>query len=176
MRLLLMPRESSWWIWLATGILLALGLAGAGSAFVGAILLSAAQTGSQLRRHASLRAYPVQIRVTYTALLIVCFMPFLRWLYWLPCVGTFALVLFGYCLLARVLSLMPWNRTGQMSFALVRRALLTPPGIGNAAHGLPDRGCPGGRCELEACIPARSEKTPARSVSRSPRPAQFGRA
>jgi hypothetical protein len=48
MRLLLLPGESSWWIWLATASLLAAGLAGAEIAFVGAILLSAAQTGSQL--------------------------------------------------------------------------------------------------------------------------------
>jgi len=130
MRLLLMPRETSWWIWLATASLLAVGLAGAEIAFIGASLLSAAQTGSQLRQHKSLRPYPVQIRVAYTALLIVCFAPFLRWLYWLPTLGTFALVLFGYCLLARVLSLMLWNRTERLTFDLVYRTLFTAPVIG----------------------------------------------
>ena len=158
MRLLLMPGEASWWIWLATASLLAAGLAGAEIAFVGAILLSAAQTGSQLRQHESLRSYPVQIRAAYTALLIVCWMPFLRWLYWLPCVGTFALILFGYCLLARVLALMPWNRTAAITPALLWKTFFTPPMMGNAAHGLPAAACPGGLCELEACVGGRAGK------------------
>jgi hypothetical protein len=156
MRLMLMPRETSWWIWLATATLLAAGLAGAEIAFVGAILLSAAQTGSHLRQHHSLRPYPVQIRVAYTALLILCYLPIMRWLYWLPCVGTFALVLVGYCLLARVLSLMPWNRTEPITPALLWRTFFTPPIAGSAAHGLPATGCPGAICESEACIGARS--------------------
>ena len=134
------------------------GLAGAEIAFVGAILLSAAQTGSHLRQHQSLQPYPVQIRVAYTALLILCYLPFIRWLYWLPCVGTFALVLVGYCLLARMLSLMPWNRTETITAALVWRTFFTPPVVGNAAHGLSVGGCPGGLCELEACVGARSSK------------------
>jgi hypothetical protein len=84
-------------------------------------------------------------------------MPFLRWLYWLPCVGTFALILFEYCLLARVLALMPWNRTAGITPALLWKTFFTPPIMGNAAHGLP-AGCPGGICELEACVGERASK------------------
>jgi len=42
-------------------------------------------------------------------------------------VGTFALVLFGYCLMARILSLLPGNRTEPVSLDLILRTFLTPP-------------------------------------------------
>jgi len=158
MKFMLMPTETSWWIWLANALLLTAGLVWTEVAFVGAILVSAAQTGFYLRKHDSFMPYPVQIRVAYTALLIVCFAPFLRWFYWLLAVGTFARVLFGYCMMARGLSLMPWNRTEQLSVDLLRRTFFTPPVIGNVAHGLSDSGRMGGVCELEARVAARPSR------------------
>ena len=44
MKLMIMPKQMSWWTWTITAILLAVGLAGYPEAFVVAILLSAAQT------------------------------------------------------------------------------------------------------------------------------------
>lgn len=52
----------------------------------------------------------VRIRAAYTALLLVCLLPFMRWLDWLPIVGTLSLIVFGYCLIARTLSLLSRNR------------------------------------------------------------------
>ena len=156
MKFMLMPRESSWWIWLATALLLVAGLVWTEVAFVGGILLSAASAGFHLQKYHSFTPYPVQIRLAFTALMIVCFAPFLRWFYWLLAGGALARVLFGYCMMARVLSLMPWNRTEHLSFDLVRRTFLTPPVIGNAAHGLSDSGRVGGVCELEARVAARA--------------------
>jgi hypothetical protein len=150
MKLLLMPDAPSWWVWTATASLLAIGLSGHPDAFLGAIALSAVQTVFFIIRDCNLAAYPVQIRVAYTALLVASFLPPLRWLYWVPMVGTFALVLVGYCLMARLLSLMRWNRREPLTFDLVRRTLLTPPVVGSARHGLPATGCPGGICGLEA--------------------------
>lgn len=150
MKLFLMPRLLSWWVWAVTAVLLAIGLAGRSEALVAAIVLSAAQTIFFAVRERDLAVYAVQIRVAYTAFLVVYFVPPLRWLYWVPMLGTFALVLFGYCLMARLLSLMPWNRREPLTFDFVRRALFTPSVIGNAQHGLPADGCPGGICSLEA--------------------------
>jgi hypothetical protein len=59
----------------------------------------------------------------------------LNWLFWLPAIGTPAQVLFGYCTLARCLSLMPWNRREPLSTELVRRTFLSA-GQGQRDAGL----------------------------------------
>jgi hypothetical protein len=141
MKLLLMPKEPTWWVWLVTALLLACGLAWHPAGFVAAIALSAAQSAWFAWKLRDLWAYPVQIRVAYTGLLLLCLTPLLRWLYWLPTVGTAALLLFGYCLMARMLSLMPWNRVANLSPTLLRQTFFTPPIPGNARHGLPASGC-----------------------------------
>lgn len=146
-----MPGEPSWWAWLLIEGFLVSGLAGVAGALPVAAGLAGAQAAFLLGRHRSVAPYPVQIRLAYAALLAVCLLPALNWLAWLPAVGTGALLAFGYCLLARVLSLMPWNRSQPLDWALVRRALFSPPVPGHPGHGLPGvAACPGGVCEREA--------------------------
>ncbi len=146
----LMPREFTWWVWLATAVLLVIGLAGYPAAFLAAIGLTVAQTLLFIVRERSFRPSPVQTRLAYAALLVICFVPSLRWLYWLPTIGTFALVLYGYCLMARFLSLLPWNRTEKITLSLLRHTFLSPPALGKASQGLAQAGCPGGFCSIEA--------------------------
>lgn len=145
-KLMLMPAEPTWWVWLLTAILLAIGLMGYASAFLAAIGLTIAQTLFFLARGHSITSSPVQTRTAYTALLIVCFVPGMRWLYWVPTVGTFALVLCGYCLMARFLSLLPWNRTERITSDLLRHTFLSPP----ALERVVEKSCPGGVCSIEA--------------------------
>jgi hypothetical protein len=149
MKLMLMPSEGTWWTWLITALCLACGLAGYPAGFTGAIVISVAQTLWFLQRHRALAAFPVQIRIAYTALLLVCLVPLMRWLFWLPTLGTFALVLFGYCLMARVLSLMPWNRSERLSSRFVARAFLTPPSRRHPHHGMPGADAGVCACTLE---------------------------
>jgi hypothetical protein len=116
---------------------------GYSSGFYAAIGISLIQTVTYSYNEKSALAFPVQVRFAYTGLLILCQVPGLGWLYWVPTVGTLVLVLFGYCLMARILSLLPLNRTEPMSLDLVRRTFLTPPALGNVHHGLPAAGfCP----------------------------------
>jgi hypothetical protein len=151
MKLFLMPQKATWWVWLVTATLLAVGLAGHDAGFHAAIALSVAQCGWFLQKHRAWSPYPVQIRVAYTACLIMYLLPGLRWMFWVPMLGTFALVVFGYCLMARLLSLMPWNRTVPVTAQLLARTFFTAPVLGRADHGLSlEDGCPGGVCELEA--------------------------
>ena len=157
-KFLLMPSTLSWWIWLIIALCLTAGLIGFFSGYYAAIVISVIQTVVFSFREGSLFAFPVQIRLAYTGLLFLCQVPFLGWLYWVPTVGTFALVLFGYCLMARILSLLPGNRTVPMSRALIRRTFLTPPVPGNVHHGLAAAGCPGGACVLEGRIAALSAR------------------
>jgi hypothetical protein len=94
----------------------------------------------------------VQIRIAYSLLLIACYLPVMRWLYWLPIIGTFALILFGYCFAARVLSLMPWNRREKLSLDLLGRTFLTPHVAGSMMQGLPSGDCPGRDCSREGRV------------------------
>ena len=75
--------------------------------------------------------------MAYTALLLLSLWQPMRWLFWIPAVGTPAQVLFGYCTLARCLSLLPWNRQQPLSWSLLWRTFIAPPVKGNIMQGLP---------------------------------------
>lgn len=151
MRFALMPRTPVWWTWLVTVVLLATGLAGFTAGFLAAIAVSAAQTAFFWRKTGRVRAISVQIRLSYTLLLLVCYLPPFRVVYWLPAAGTIALLMFGYCLMSRLLSLLPWNRREPLSLDLIRRTLLRAPRVPDA--GLWSAcGEEGGVCELEARV------------------------
>jgi hypothetical protein len=113
----------TWWAWTLTATLLAIGLAGYPSAFITAMAITALQAIAQM-----------------------------RWLYWLPTLGTFALVIFGYCLLARALYLLPWNRQESLSADLLRRTFMTRPDLSRVSVNPQTAGCAGGLCTIEAQV------------------------
>jgi len=130
-------RDISWWYWAATVPLLAIGLSGYGIGFIAAAVLTAIQVVHYFYRERSLMAFPVQVRIAYLGLLVLAqWQPF-YWVYWLQLVGTTAMVLFSYCLLARVVSLMPWNRSEPVSLNLIVRTFFSAPVAGNILQGLP---------------------------------------
>lgn len=135
--LMLEFRQVSWWYWLATVLLLSAGLAGWPEAFVWAIGLTMLQLLHFGTQEGSPAAFPVQVRIGYLLLLLVAFPEPLHVVYWLPMIGTWAQVLFGYCLMARMVSLLPWNRGEPLSGALLRRTFLSPPVRGNILQGQP---------------------------------------
>src|SRR5262249_46391584 len=123
--LFIMPRDWTWWLWLVTAWLLLIGLMGTPEAFLAVLLLSIAQSVLLFARERTFEAFPVQLRFAPTLLLIICLFPPIRWIYWVPAVGTLALVTFGYCLMARALSLLPWNRAEPITIDLLRRTFLS---------------------------------------------------
>ena len=130
-------KDISWWYWLATVPLLVTGLAGYPEGFIAAVILTAVQVVHFYAREGSQKAFPVQVRIAYLGLLLLAqWQPF-YWVYWLQLVGTTAMVLFSYCLLARVLSLMPWNRSESFSLKLLMRTFFSAPVQGNILQGLP---------------------------------------
>lgn len=143
----------TWWVWLVTAVFIALGVAGYTDAYVAAMAMTFGPLLSLLVREKSLRAFPVQLRVAYLFLLLVCSLPGMQWLYWLPLVGTFALVVFGYCLLARMLSLLPWNSEEGYSWSRLMRTFLSLPDPGRIKSTSPAYGCAGGLCTIEAQVP-----------------------
>jgi hypothetical protein len=50
-----------------------------------------------------------------------------RWIYWIPATGMAARLVFNYCLMARLMSLLPWNRREPFSAELLRKTVFSPP-------------------------------------------------
>jgi hypothetical protein len=150
--LFIMLQDWTWWVWLVMTCLLLIGLTGVPEAFLAALFLSIAQSVLFLVQERAFKAFPLQLRLAYTLLLIICFFPPIRWLYWLPALGTFALVIFGYCLMARILSLLPWNRTGPITADLLCRTFLSRPKLLDRADNVSSAGCGASLCSIEAQV------------------------
>jgi len=142
----------TWWVWSFTALLLAVGIFGQPEAFTVAIVVTILQTLVVLIRQRGVFTFALKLRLAYLALLLIFFIPAMRWLYWWPMLGTFALVIFGYCLLARVLFLFPWNREEKLSFDLLRRTFFSSPNLSRVKPSQNDSACGSGLCTIEAQI------------------------
>lgn len=130
-------KEISWWYWLITACLLTAGVSGLQAGFYLAIGLTVLQLIHFALRERSFTAFPVQVRFFYLLLLLVALPAPLQWLYWIPTIGTWAQLIFGYCAMARCVSLLPWNRSQPLSADLLQKTFLSRPVRGNVLHGLP---------------------------------------
>lgn len=119
-------RDLGWWYWLTTVGFLAIGLfTGRVEGIVMAIALCAVQIVHVSWLTRDWTAFPVQVRFAYFMMLLAGLWSPLHWIHWIQLVGTSARVLIGYCLLARTLSLAPWNRWQPLTTALLKRTFLT---------------------------------------------------
>jgi protein-S-isoprenylcysteine O-methyltransferase Ste14 len=116
--------DPSWWQWAVTVPMLVAHLIGQPWALPAALVLCSAMTAYYLIRLHSVRPMPVQIRLAYMAWLLVGLLPGMVWMHYVALIGTTAMVLFGYCPLARTLTLLPLNRTEEFSMNLVGRTIL----------------------------------------------------
>ena len=151
MKLALMPKHLTWWIWLITVAAMAAGLVGYTAGFIVATALTLAHALLFWRKAGEFRAISVQIRLAYALLLAISYIPELRWLYWLFSIGAAAMLLVGYCAMGRTLSLLPWNRSEALTLDLLRRTFFRAPVVArvearSACGGL------NGVCELESRI------------------------
>jgi hypothetical protein len=150
--------DYTWWIWLCLAGCLLAGLLVDPTYFFLAILISTIQALVFFAREENPSSFSVQLRFAYVLLLVVLYVPPLRFLYWIPAIGTLILCFTGYCLLARCLSLLPWNRKSALTFQEVLRTFTVPPNLDVTLQGKPASGCPGGVCSLEVQI-GKSAKT-----------------
>jgi hypothetical protein len=127
----------SWWYWLVTACLLTAGVAGYPRGFYLAIGLTVFQLIHFAIRERSVTAFPVQVRFWYLLLLLIALPGPLQLIYWIPTIGTWAQIVFGYCTMARCVSLLPWNRTEAISLGLLSRTFMSRPVRGNILQGLP---------------------------------------
>jgi hypothetical protein len=120
-----MIRDLGWWYWAATVVFLAAGLSGRQWGIWLAMVLCVVQIGHVAWLTRNPTAFALQVRVAYLGLLIAGMRGPLQWIHWGQLAGTSARVLVGYCLLARALSLAPWNRWQPLTPALIKRTFLS---------------------------------------------------
>lgn len=125
----------AWWYWLVLAIALILDLAGVPHALRFAVALAWVQVAHFRIREGTWVAFPVQVRGAYAVILSLGLIPWLHGIVWVPAIGTPAQVLIGYCALARLMSLLPWNRRHPLSADLIWRTFTSPPRAGNILQG-----------------------------------------
>jgi len=113
--------------WIVTDILLAAGLLIWPSALYLAMAVVAVHSVHFLRYLPAITSFPMQVRTGFLGLLILGQVPYFGWVNWAQLAGVTALLTTGYCPLARILSLMPWNRTRPLSWKLFTTAIFSPP-------------------------------------------------
>lgn len=121
--------------WQLTALLLVAHFAGWAHAMPLAIALTAWQAAHVALFRRTLWTLDVQVRIAYTGLLMLGSVAPLWPIHVVQLIGVNALLVCEYCLLARLLVLMPWNRNEPLTALLIRRALLTPP-ASQAIHRL----------------------------------------
>jgi hypothetical protein len=75
--------------------------------------------------------FPVQVRIAYFIWVAVgTYVPYLGVLMYITLVGLATNIFLGYCPLARMMYLMPWNRNEKFSLGLIKRVFFSPPVVG----------------------------------------------
>ncbi len=72
-------------------------------------------------------SFSCQVRYVFAAILAAGFWEPLHWIYWIPLAGLTVRLTLNYCLLARLVSLLPWNRKQPFSAALFKRTIFSKP-------------------------------------------------
>jgi hypothetical protein len=74
------------------------------------------------------KPFPVQVRLAYLLWVAVgTYVPYMVFLMYITLVGLAANLFLGYCPLARMVGLLPWNRQEKLSLDLLRRVFLSAP-------------------------------------------------
>lgn len=118
-------RGLGWWYWLGMVVLLGAGVSGWDSGIPSAIALGAIQILHFAWLERTAMALSVQVRAVYLVLLLLGQWEPMSWIHWVQLIGTSARMSTGYCLLARLTSLLPWNRTRPLSRELVCETLFS---------------------------------------------------
>jgi len=123
--------------WQLTASLLTAHFAGWAAGMDSVIALTVLHALHCTARSRSDRRLDVQVRWFYLLLLVLGLAPGLGWIHLVQWAGVSALLVADYCAAARLLVLMPWNRSVPLTGALVRWALLSPPSPESIIDRLP---------------------------------------
>jgi hypothetical protein len=122
--------DVSWWHWTLSIPLLVAHVSGVSWAILIAIALCCLVAIFYIVKLRKIRPFPVQVRLAYFVLLALGTLPGWQWLHLVQIVGTTTMVTVGYCPLARLLKLLPYNRTDALSANLLWRTMVGDPCIG----------------------------------------------
>lgn len=120
-------KDRYWNYQLFCAVYLSLGLTDWKVGFLIAITMSVIQLINPFIDHRRLEDFPLHVRIAYTLMLLVALPESMNWLYWLLMAVSWTYVLFGYCLLSRVLSLMPFISKRPFTFNHLRETFLAQP-------------------------------------------------
>lgn len=135
--LMLDYKDTSWWFWVASTTCLWLAVTAHPEAYHWALAIGVVQLAWFIIKERSVFSFPVQIRIGYLSFLMLAIPDGFEWTLWVPAIGTLARVIFGYCIMARMLMLLPINRLEKLTLKFTQKAFFTPPVRGNILHGLP---------------------------------------
>jgi hypothetical protein len=93
-----------------------------------ALGITAVQTVHLIALRRSQLRLALQVRFGSAAMLLIGVLPGMSWIYWMQTAGTTLMVLIGYCPLARMLSILPWNRREPITGPLLHRTFLSLDG------------------------------------------------
>ncbi len=120
-------KDPGWRYWLLTALMLSWGILGNPIGFMLAMGLTVIQLLHFAIKERSLSSFPLQVRAWYLLLLLLASPASLQWIFWIPFIGTWAQVIFGYCTMARFVSLLPWNRLEPFSLKLLYKTFFSLP-------------------------------------------------
>ena len=130
-------KTAAWWYWVVSTITLNLTVLGIYQLFPVTLGIAVVQLLHFAIRDRGRPTMTVQIRTGYLLVLLLTIPEPMHWFLWVPAIGTLARVLFSYCLMARMLVLLPVNRKESLSMAFVKKAFLTPPRQATPIHSIP---------------------------------------
>ena len=125
------PSEPSWWLWLAAGLLLLAGSFASPAFTLSALGLGVVQGIVFLVRDQAL-SVRAQTRFVFAAMVGIILLPGMQWLSWLLVAGLSVRVLFSYCGMARMLTLLSRNRREELSRDFVCRTFLSASEVDDA--------------------------------------------
>jgi hypothetical protein len=123
--------------WQLTSLAMAAHFGGWEPGLSAAIVITAGQTTHFVVEGRDPRAFEVQVRGAFLALLLLGLVPPLWPIHAAQFVGINLRLVTDYCPLARMLALAPWNRTVPLSWSLARWLMLSPPAPGSILDRMP---------------------------------------
>jgi hypothetical protein len=137
-------RSLKWWYWLAAALALSAAIVGWPRGLPLAFAMVGGQAALFLLREGRPSAFSVQVPMALIALLAIGLWGPLGFIHWMQLAGTWVRLVFDYCPLARIMSLMPWNLREPLSLRLVKRTFLARPVTGSILGKIPVRTAAGG--------------------------------
>ena len=117
----------AWWYMFATYVLIWCAILADASFIYAAIALCLAQVIHFGIEDKNFFSFSCQVRYVLVAILLAGLWEPLDWIYWVPVAGLTVRLTTNYCLLARLVSLLPWNHRESLTGNFFRQTIFSKP-------------------------------------------------